>query len=264
MIPTAPRTSVPRRCARLLLALLALLAAAATAVPAAAQAQELPTAEQILERFRQASGGAAGFRERTSIRTVGEVSMPAAGITGAYEAFSVRPNRAATRTVIEGIGEILTGYTGQVGWTVSPLEGPRLLQGSENDQAGDESNFSALLRLAESFDSATVVERTTLGGTECFKVRMVWKSGRDSLDCYSPETGLLVGTVTRTHTPAGVTDAVTLYDDYREFGGLRLPTLITVQALGAEQVIRLFHVDFDDVPESAVEPPPAVRALIGG
>jgi hypothetical protein len=37
-----------------------------------------------------------------------------------------------------------------------------------------------------------------------------------------------------------------------------------VQALGAEQVIRLFHVDFDDVPESAVEPPPAVRALIGG
>jgi hypothetical protein len=227
-------------------------------------AQDLPAASELVDRYRQAVGGADLLASRRSIHSTGEFSMPAAGVSGEFESLRAQPNLVMTRIVIPGLGEMRTGYTGEIGWSMNPMEGPRLMQDGEARQAADEASFESSLRLPSRIDSMATVEMTRLGGTECIKVRIAWKSGRESFDCYSPETGLLVGTMTRQETHMGVIDAVTLYDDYRDFHGLKMPARITVQAMGVEQVITVSDVRFDTLDGSAFEPPAEIKALIGG
>jgi hypothetical protein len=244
-----------------------LVAAAAlllTGLPAAAAAQELPDAEQVVARYREAVGGQQALEGRTSYQVTGQLTVPAVGINGTFEAFSARPNRAAQRVQIPGFGEMLSGYTGEVAWSINPAEGPRLMKGGEALQVADDSDFESALRLPSLVSSLTTVERTRLAGRECIKVRVEWKSGRESHDCYSEETGLLVGTINRQETNMGILDAITLYDDYRDFDGVRMAGRLTIQVMGMDQIITISEVRFNDVPESAFEPPAAIKALIGG
>jgi hypothetical protein len=228
------------------------------------RAQELPAGEEVMARYRAAIGGEQAFASHQSIHTRGEFSMPAAGITAALEGFSAKPNRSAVSITIPGLGQIRTGYTGAVAWAMDPMEGPRLLQGAEARQLADAAVFESTLRPSSLLESATTVERTTIGGRACLKVKLVWKSGRESHDCFSEETGLLVATHEKLDTNMGLIDSVALYDDYREFGGVRMATRTTMQRMGMEQIITVSDVQFDSVPDSALEPPAEIRALIGG
>ncbi|CAN5817756.1 hypothetical protein BH23GEM9_BH23GEM9_15510 [soil metagenome] len=229
---------------------------------ASLQAQDLPDAKDLLARYREAIGGTAAMADKQSVHSVGEFSVPAAGLVAQFEAYSARPNRSATKVPIPGFGEFLRGFTGDVAWSVDPMEGPRLLQGPELAEARDEAAFESSLRPDELVESVTTVERTTLAGRECYKVRVAWKSGRETFDCFSPESGLLVGSMSKQHSAMGVVDAVALYDEYRDFGGVRMASRITVQILGNEQVVMLREVRFNEVPDSAFEPPTEIRALI--
>jgi hypothetical protein len=168
---------------------------------------------------------------------------------------------------IEGRGVVpdmlRSGYTGDTGWSMNPAEGPRLLAGGEAVQAADEAAFESTLRTPAVIASATTVERTSLGGQECYKVLLVWHSGRETHDCYGVETGLLVGTMTRQETNMGTLDAVTLYDDYRSFDGVLMASRVTIQVMGVEQVITVDEVAFNEDVDDAVTPPAEIRALQG-
>jgi hypothetical protein len=235
-----------------------MLASAGTAA-----AQDLPSADAIVERYREAIGAAA-YAQKQSMHTVGEFSLPAMGLTASIESFAARPNRSAAIVPIPGFGEFRRGHTGEHPWSVDPMEGARVLQGAEAQEANDEGYFDAMLRPAALVESMTTVERTTIAGRDCYKVKVVWKSGRENTDCYSPESGLLVASVRTQQSSMGEVEAVQLYDDYKAFSGVTLPTRMTVQIMGNEQVITVRDVTFDDVPDSAFTPPAEIRALIGG
>jgi hypothetical protein len=209
-------------------------------------------------------GGTNALAPHQSMHTVGQFSMPAQGLTADFETFSARPNRSAMRVAIAGLGEIRSGFTGNVAWSLNPMEGPRIMEGRERDQSAEESVFESTLRLPTVIESAETVERTRIGGRECLKVKLVWKSGRETHDCYSEETGLLVGSLARQESSMGVLETVTLYEDYRKFGNVLMPARITLQVMGIEQVITINDVRFDAVSDDAFSPPAEIRALIGG
>lgn len=236
----------------------------ALGVPVVVESQELPAAADLIARYREAVGGAGVLDGRQSLRSTGQFSMPAAGLVADFEAHAARPNRTSMRVTIPGFGEIRSGYTGEVGWSMNPAEGPRLLQGGEAVQSADEADFESILRLPSSIASMTTVDRTSLAGRDCYRVRLVWVSGRETFDCYSPETGLLVGTMTTQETSLGTLDAVTLYDDYRDFDGVMMAGRVTIQVMGVEQVITVSEVQFDVAADEATAPPAEIQALIGG
>jgi hypothetical protein len=230
---------------------------------ASGAAQDLPAASDVLARYQQAVGGREALAAHQSIHSVGELSMPAQGLSAEFESYSARPNRSATRVSIAGFGEIRSGFTGEVAWSLNPMEGPRVMSGKELAQAAEESTFESSLRLAEVIESAETVERTKIGGRDCLKVRLTWKSGRQTHDCYSEETGLLVGSIATQETNMGALESVTLFDEYREFGGLRMPTRVTIQVMGMEQIINIRDIHFDVADAGVFTPPAEIQALIG-
>ncbi len=60
--------------------------------------------------------------------------MPSSGVTGTLEIFGAKPNKTLLKISLGGIGEILEGFDGTIGWSLSPMTGPMLLEGKELEE----------------------------------------------------------------------------------------------------------------------------------
>jgi hypothetical protein len=241
----------------------ALALAVCALAPAPAAAQQLPPAEQLVERYLQAVGGRDALLAPRTTRTRGTFEMPAAGVSGELEVVSGKPNRIATRVSIPALGEIRNGFDGTTGWSLDPMMGARLLTGGELEAAREQADPMAAVRDPSVFQSITTVEQTTMGGQACYKVRLVWKSGRESFDCYAVDGGLLVASINTQESPMGTMAVTTIVSDYRQFGNVRMPTKLTQEMMGQQQVITVTSVEFDVVDDAAFNPPAEIHALMG-
>lgn len=230
--------------------------------PVPASGQDVPTGREVVDRYVEAVGGEAAIREARSWKTTGGFAMPTAGLSGTLEAWQA-PNRMFARIEVPGIGEMLRGYDGEVAWSLNALEGPRILEGKEAEQTMEEASPGAAWRDASVVRSLETVERATMNGEECWRVKVTWRSGRETFDCFSVESGLLVATTGKAETNMGAIDYTTTVHDYRQFGPLLMPTRVVQQLLGQEQVVTTESVEFGPVDPSRFELPPQIQALVG-
>jgi hypothetical protein len=199
----------------------------------------------------------------STIRYVGSFEMPAAGMKGDLSVVQASPNRMAMTMTLPGMGQMATGYDGTTGWAMNPMQGPRVLEGKELDQLREDAGPSSMLRPAERIRSAETVELTTMGGESCYRVRITYHSGRESFDCYSTETGLLVGMIQKQESPMGTVEVTSIFSDYKEFGGLKTATRIRQQMMGQEQILTIDRLEFDRPEDAkAVEVPEQVKPLV--
>lgn len=237
--------------------------AAPVAKAAAAPDAALPAARELVARYVAAIGGRDALMRHSSIRSTGTFEMPAAGVKGQMVLVQAKPSKMALTMIVPGMGEIVTAYDGTAGWAVNPMQGPRLLEGKELDQMREEAGFANVLRSSESIRAMETVEKTEMGGHPCYKVKVTYKSGRESHDCYSPETGLLIGMNSKQDSPMGSVEVVTLMSDWKEFGGLKSATRLRQQMLGQEQIMTLHTIEFDGASDAAAfEPPAAIKTLL--
>lgn len=223
----------------------------------------LPSGRTIIDRYVQAIGGRDAVMRHNSIRYVGTFEMPAAGMKGNLTMVQAAPNKMAMTVDLPGMGQMVSGYDGSVGWSINPMQGPRVLEGKELEQLREDAGPSAMLRSPDRIRSAETVELTSMGGKACYKVKITYNSGRESFDCYSPETGLLVGMTQTQESPMGSVQVTTLFDDWKEFGGLKTATKLRQQMLGQEQILTIDRLEFDR-PEDvkAVEVPEQIKPLV--
>jgi hypothetical protein len=224
--------------------------------------QDPPEADDLIQRYVEAIGGRDVHLAPSTLRTTGSVALVGLGIQGEFEVVQSLPDKMTFRITIPGIGEQARGFDGEVGWSVNPMVGPMILQGTELDQMREGAHVLGMLR-----DRQLVPERETVGlaeyeGEACWRVRIVWASGRESFDCYSRESGLLIASEDTQATPMGELPVTTLLSEYREFDGMLLPTRMLQRAMGQEQVIRVSSVEVDSVEPSEMEPPAAIRTLL--
>lgn len=237
------------------------LTLACTAGGQQAAAQDMPSGREVVDRYLEAVGGEEAMRESRSWKATGGFAMPSAGLGGTLEAYQA-PNRMFARINVPGIGELLRGYDGSVAWSLNPLEGPRILEGKEAAQTVEEASPGAALRDATVVTSLETLERATMNGEECWRVKVTWKSGRETFDCYSVASGLMVATTGKAETNMGAIDYTTTVHDYKQFGPLLMPTRVVQQLLGQEQVVTTESIEFGPVDTSLFELPPQIAALV--
>lgn len=241
------------------------LAVAPAALPAqdAAGAAELPTAQELIDRYVEALGGREAVLAQPGSHATGTFRMPAAGLEGPIEVYSgTDPDRSITIVEIAGLGKLLEGYTGEYAWAMDPNMGPRLLEGQELAAARESGSTLGQLRDASMFTERTTVEQTEMNGESCYRVKLVWNSGRETYDCYSVETGLIVAREIVQPTPMGDIPVVALIGDYEEHGGVMTATVLRQQMMGQEQVIEIESIEIGEVDPERFAPPPAVQSLI--
>lgn len=237
--------------------------AAQSKPPAAAPAPALPSGREVVDRYIKAIGGRAAVLSHTSLHTTGTYAVPSSGLVGTLETFAAaKPDRALQRVAVPGVGEILTGYDGEHGWSVNPMMGPMLQDGKELEQARYDADFYSELRDPAKYMRLTTVEKTTFENRPCYKVSLLRADGTEDFDFYDVETGLRAGSINTRESPMGRVTTTSVEGEYKKFGNLLQATTLTVKAMGIEQKVTIATVEYDDVAPSAFEPPAAVKALI--
>ena len=235
--------------------------------PPAAKSQErkpaqLPAARAILDKHLAAIGGRQAVLSHKSTHATGTLSMPAAGVTGAVDVYGAQPNRTLLKVTLGGVGEVVEGFDGTHGWSISPMTGPMLLEGKQLEEKRFDSEFHSELRGDDRYVSLTTLEQVDFEGRSCYKVRLVRKTGGEDIEFYDVATGLKAGSITTRETQMGMVTGTTVETDYKKFGNLLQPTTVRSQVGGLQQVITITAVDYDNVPASIFELPPGIKALL--
>jgi hypothetical protein len=226
-----------------------------------AGAQSLPPAKDLIDRYASAVGGDK-WKSHKSARMKATMEVPTAGLSANIEASTVYPSAFVMKMVIGGMGEIVQGYDGTTAWMKDPMMGARILEGAEAEQVADEADPEAALRQSSRIASSETVEKTTINGTECYKVKHTWKSGRVTHDCFSTFDGLLVASIANQASAMGEAEVTTIHTAYKDFGGIMRASVVTTQMMGQEARTTITSWEWDVVDPKDVEPPADVKALI--
>ncbi|MEO8076844.1 MAG: hypothetical protein ABI818_10970 [Acidobacteriota bacterium] len=223
----------------------------------------MPSARSIIDRHVAAVGGRQAILSHSSSHAVGTMTIPGSGISGALDIYSAKPNKSLTKINLGGIGEMLEGFDGTVGWGVNPVTGAMLAQGKELEERMFDAAFYSDLQENGRYASMKTVEKTTFEGRPCYKLSLVKKDGSEDFDYYDVETGLKAGaTATREMQQMGPAVVTQIHSEYKKFGGVLVPTVMKQSAMGVQQVITITSVEFDNVPPAAFEPPAQIKALV--
>jgi hypothetical protein len=235
-----------------------------TILPAQAQPNaqgNSPSAQEVVDRFIKSIGGREAFLKLESQHAKGRFEMPEQGISGPLEVFSAKPDNLLVKITLGPIGEISTGFNGEVAWLMNAATGPMLLEGKQREQIKEQADFYAVLRDPENYTSMENLGKTQFEGKETYELKLVKKSGQELTEYFDVETGLLAGFKARQETELGPMLVTNLVNEYKQFGDVRVPTKM-IQKIGPiEQVMTINSVEFNKVDPKVFELPPEIKAL---
>jgi len=240
------------------------VAAPAAAIAPAGLATPSRTVDQILGDYIEATGGRAAYESHKSVESKATMVFKGMGLSGTIERVATSANKAYTTTTLPGMGTPREGSNGTVAWSQDPINGLRILDGAEAEQALLEDAWNADLRLKELYARvALAVPSDDTKGMEC--IDLAPKMGPTQTRCFDPETHLMVLQKGLRATPQGNTPFSSTSKDWREVGGVKMPYLIVTQVGTSISVeTRFTEVSFDksyddemfEVPTAAAPPAP--------
>jgi len=239
--------------------LLVLLACSATGFAAS----PLPSAESILDRYVQVTGGKQAYEKRKSEIAHGTVEFPALGIKGSLTRYAAQPDKYYYTVDIAAIGKMETGVNGSIAWENSAILGPRLKSGGELAEALREGNMNATLNWRKLYPKVENQGIELIDGEECFKVVMTPVEGQPVIGYYQKKSGLQVKLSTVSTTQMGDIPVEMIASDYKNFGGILEPSKVIQKAGPQEFTMTLDRVEVNPViPPQTFALPDEVRKLV--
>lgn len=228
-----------------------------------APARGLPSAESILDRYVEVTGGKAAYAQHSSEIMMGTIAFPEQGLSGRLTRYSTAPDQEYSVVELGPIGKIESGVFGGVAWEKSAILGPRIKSGDEKDQALREARFNAPVEWRAIFPKAITAGKETVNGEECYKVTLSPATGKPENQFYSIKTGLLLKTTATAVSPMGEVAVEVEVSDYKKFGGMLYPTRSKQKAGEQELDIAVTSVSLDEpVPAQYFELPADVKAVL--
>lgn len=236
------------------------LGAAALAIAIAAgsaTAQELPDARQVYARFIAATGGEAAIRGQNFRHVVAQMSMPLG--TATMDLKYARPNKYVMKMEIPMYGTTSSGYDGRVGWTIDP-QGARVLTGTALEQVARGADMDSNLNVLQRFPDMRTMERATVDGRACYRVRMVSVTADTVFNCFDVESGFL--TSVQAGSAAAGTATTVKMSDYKDFGGVKMPSRTVTTTGGQTLTVTIRSIVGAPIAASEFEIPAPIRALV--
>lgn len=209
------------------------------------QAPGQPLADQVLDKYLQALGGAQRLASLASLDAKGTYKGYDDADKSAVEIFARAPGQRTT--IIHTLsGDSATTYDGRDGWIAAPAtEKPLPLMavtGQELDGVRLEAQLLFPARIKDALTGWRVGVPITLGDREVRPVQGTTAGGATATLCFDSESGLLVRLVRFTQSPVGRIVTQIDYSDYREVSGITMPFRWTVSWLDGRSTFELSEV----------------------
>src|SRR5450631_662403 len=208
---------------------------------------KLPTADQLIDNYIQALGGAAAIEKITSREEEGTTTS--AGKPISVEVFDQDPDKRAWVRHTPG-GDSIAVFNGHEGWSHAPGGPTRNLQGADLDAAQLAADLHFALHIKQVFAELHVDYPEKIGDHEAYVVLGIGE-GRPPVKLYfDQQTGLLVRLVDYAESPLGPDPIQIDYGDYRNAGGVETPFRWTVSRPDGSWTLQMEQVQ-QNVPINA-------------
>jgi len=223
----------------------------------------LPAAEQLLDKYLAAVGGAEALQKITSSVQKGTLTA-FGGQHFPMDVYSKAPDKRFSVMHLRG-GDSVTAFDGKQGWLSVPGR-VHMMSAAENDAARIDADLYFPAHVETLYQKFRVEAGEKIDGHETFLV--VGRSeGQPPLRLYfDKESGLLLRLVRYAETPLGRNPTQIDYADYRDANGVKIPfrwTLarpgnrFTIQVEQVQQNVPVDDAKFVTPPPPAMPPKPA-------
>ncbi len=227
-------------------------------------AADLPTAEAVFDKYIEATGGKAGYEKLNAVSMHGTMELAGQAIKGDITIITARPDKLDIVLDLSGIGKFRSAAGGGNAWDVSPIQGPRILDGEERDLRLRNAHIDAYVQWRETYGDVKVDGEDTIDGKDCWRLlAKPPKASKPETLWFDKQTGLVVKTTTTIFTAGSEVTAQSLPSDYRDVNGMKFPFKLR-QIVGPQTIEMTFdQVKLNpDLPPGQFEPPPDVQALL--
>ena len=126
-----------------------------------------------------------------------------------------------------------------------------------------QSDVKAVLNYKERYSTITYVGGTEFNGKTVNQIDYISsKTGKESTEYYSTDTGLLAGSVVTATTEMGELKATTTIKEYAKYNGLMIPSKSTQSVSTMSFHTTIDSAEFNKVDNSVFALPEAIKALI--
>jgi photosynthetic reaction center cytochrome c subunit len=218
----------------------------------------LPGAEQLLDKYLAAVGGADALQKITSRVQKGTLTA-FGGQHFPMDVYSKAPDKRFSVMHLQG-GDSVTAFDGKQGWLSLPGR-VHMMSAAENDAARIDADLYFAAHVKTLYQKFRVEAGEKIDGHETYLV--VGRSeGQPPLRLYlDKESGLLLRLIRYAETPLGRNPTQTDYADYRDTNGVKLSFRWTLARPGNRFTIQVEQVQ-QNVPVDDAKfvppPPPAV------
>ena len=207
-----------------------------------------PSADQILDKYIQALGGAqrlAGIK--SFIATGSSLGYEGLGGGGQFQIFGQAPDQRTVQIVFKDHperGDSTRAYNGSAGWIKSPrgLLGQYDLTGSELDGLRLEAQLAFPGQIKQVLTNLRAGNPDTINGSDVDVVQGTGLRGVLATLYFDKQSGLLVRMVRYGRSPVGRVPVQYDYADYRDVGGVKFPFKYTFSWLDGKDAFQLTEV----------------------
>jgi outer membrane lipoprotein-sorting protein len=209
------------------------------------QAPGQPPADQILDKYIQAVGGATRLAAFTSFVGKGTQQGFDDAEKNAMDMMAKAPNQRTT-IVHTRSGDSTTTFDGRAGWMAAPDTEKPLpfwpISGQELDGLKLETELLFPGRIKQALRDWRVGPPVVIDDKEVQVVQGTTPLGATATLCFDSSSGLLTRLVRYSNSPVGRLVSQVDYSDYREVAGVRMPFKWTVTWLSGRTVYELTDV----------------------
>jgi outer membrane lipoprotein-sorting protein len=213
-----------------------------------------PPADQLLDKYLAAVGGAAALQKVTTRVQKGTLTA-FGGQHFPVEVFAQAPGKRFSVTHLSN-GESVTAFDGNQGWLSVPGR-VHIMSSAENAAARIDADLYFPLHVKTLYQKFRVDAGEKIAGRDTYLV-VGHDDGRPPLRLYlDTESGLLLRLVRYAETPLGRNPTQIDYADYREANGVKMPFRWTLSRPGNQFTIQIEQVQQNvPVDDAKFTPPP--------
>jgi outer membrane lipoprotein-sorting protein len=203
-----------------------------------------PSADQILDRYLQAIGGAQRAANLTGFVATGtSVGYGPESENRPVEIFAKAPGQRTT-VIHTSSGDSTTTYDGRAGWIAAPLRPVAVLAltGQELDGARLDAELSFPARIKQAVGRWRVGFPSTIDDRDVDVVQGTTAGGTIATFYFDKESGLLTRMVRYSDSPVGRIPTQVDYADYRDVSGVKMPYRFTMTWLDGRDAFELRDV----------------------
>lgn len=222
---------------------------------------KMPTVAEILDRNVRATGGRDALLRHKSMTIHGRYQIPSQNLDLETTTYT-QDGKLLLKANLPGGKQYLTGYDGKIAWDMDGSGKVTLHDGDEARSVARDADMYYHLHVTKYFKSMDLVDVKDFNGHPCYHLKGITNWDKVNEHFYDKETGLLQGYAFNTAWRGGNGDATEIFEDYRDFGGVRMPAKSTSRDGNNLSVSLITSVTYDDVDDSVFALPEAVKQAL--